>query len=539
MSASDSSGQEPRPRHGWSLLAVVAGVVLLVVGYWLAHPKKLTILVVSLDTTRPDHLTPYGYDRDTTPTLARLAREGTIFTNARSTTSWTLPAHMSLFTGMPPDLHNVVIDFQRLDGARRSMGEIFKEADFRTVGLYTAPYVHSRFGFDRGFDFYEQATQYPMAYDLPLEQLDEQLGARERLSHLEVSSKRLAGRAKFFLMGSPRPRNLMFMHFFDPHYDFRAPPRIVDMFVDPAYAGAVNGNNVTGNDLVHADMPSEDLAHLASLYDAELRWVDENLATVIRTLEEEGFAGDTIVAVVSDHGEEFFEDGRFGHRMSLRDEVLRIPLLFWGPGIIPEGRVVEDDVAIYDVLPTLMDYADIPADEEIYGRSLRPLMEGQSLEPRPVTASLTFLHKEEPDYYTRHDAMVYNGLKYIRRLQVPWSTENATDLNQEPDWDTEEVEVYDLREDPGETRDLYADSPTDPRVLDITKAFQAEWQRQREAVLTFDFEGAPPLLGDVMSSADMDVFEMMQMVGYLQGTSDPPPTTASDPPPSTDDDPGG
>jgi len=523
VSVPDTSGQERRPRHGWSLLAIVAAVVLLGVGYWFAHPEPLTILVVSLDTTRPDHLSPYGYDRETSPTLARLAREGTVFTNARSSTSWTLPSHMSLFTGLPPDLHDVVIDFHRLDAARRSMGEIFKEADFRTVGLYTAPYVHSRFGFDRGFDFYEQATQYPMAYDIPMEQMDAELGARERLSHLEVSSKRVAGRAKFFLLGSPRPRNLLFLHFFDPHYDFRAPPKFVDMFADPGYAGNVNGNNPTASELIHPGMPVDDLAHLLSLYDAEIRWVDENLATIVRTLEENDFVGRTIVVVVADHGEEFFEDGRFGHRMSLRDEVLRIPLLFWGPGIIPEGRVVEDDVAIYDVLPTLMDYAALPPDPEIYGRSLRPLMEGETLEPRPVTASLTFLHKEEEDYYTRHDALVYNGMKYIRRVRVPWSSENATQLDREPDWDTEEFEVYDLSEDPGETRNLYVEAPDDPRVAAIADAFEAEWRRQDEARRGFDFEGAPPLIGDVMSPDD--VHEWMQMVGYLQAS----PEGASDP----------
>ena len=233
------------------------------------------------------------------------------------------------------------------------------------------------------------------------------------------------------------------------------------------------------------------MAQLMALYDAEIRFVDENLNTVLQSLEDSGRIGSTVVVVTADHGEEFFEDGKIGHRMGLREEVIRVPLIFWGPGIIPEGQVIDDEVALYDILPTLMDYAGIPDDPLVYGRSLRPLIDGDSLAKRPSHSALTFLHREGPDYYTRHDAIVYEGMKYVRRVRVPWSPDNPTMITNPPDLDSTEVEIYDLAADPGEQHNLYSLRGQDPRVEGIIREFEAETTRQLNALQTFSPEGMP------------------------------------------------
>jgi arylsulfatase A-like enzyme len=385
---------------------------------WLDR-DELTIVVISLDTTRPDHLSPYGYHRDTTPTLARLAAEGTLFTGARSTSSWTLPSHISLFTGLPPGLHDVIIDFQVLDEGHRTLGEIFRSAGFRTMGVFSAPYVHGFYGFRRGMDFYERATREPMLFDLPPESMREQMGLREQVSHREITSRLVTDRGLFLLKNSNDRRNLLFMHYFDPHYDFLAPPAHLQRFVDPAYQGPVTGDNPTGNPAVRHDMPPADQAHLKALYDAELSWVDENLTRLLEGLERQGRLDSTLIVVTGDHGEAFFEHGRFGHRYDLTEEVLRIPLLIWSPGRVPAGRVVDEPVSIVDVLPTLMDYAGLPADDTLDGTSLRPLIDGgQRGATTPVTAALSFFPPQPLGYYVLHEAAIVGSMKIVRTLHV-------------------------------------------------------------------------------------------------------------------------
>ena len=519
------------------VLAVVAAVGVLAGGWLLSREQEFTVIVVSLDTTRPDHLSAYGYDRDTTPNLARLVREGTVFTEARSSSSWTLPSHMSLFTGLPADLHNVTYDFHELDAGRRTMGEIFKEADYRTVGLFTAPYVHGTYGFDRGMDFYEAMTRAPMIHDMPPpdpmrpEQAKSQATLREFYSHQEVTSGYVADRARFILKKRARARNLLFLHFFDPHYDYYPPPKVAQHFLDPDYDGPVTGEGITGRtDIIHPDMPEADRRQLLSLYDAEIRFVDNQLGHVIKTLEEEGKLGKTLVVITGDHGEEFFEDGRIGHRMGLRDEVLRIPLIVWGPGLVPEGQVIDEPVALYDVLPTVMDYAGLPSDPDIYGRSLRPLIDGDGLPARPTSSALTFLHVDAPPYYTRHDAVVHDGMKYLRRMKVPWSKDDPTRLDNPPDLDSAEIAVYDLRNDPGEKQNLYAERASDPRVAGIVREFDAEQSRQREAL-----EGFQPLSSGARANVTFDsITEQLRQTGYIDTAL---PSDEADPePPAADGD---
>jgi len=508
-------GREARGRLG-TVAGVLLGIGILAAGWVLSREQELTIILVSLDTTRLDHLSAYGYDRETTPTLARLAAEGTVFTAARSSSSWTLPAHMSLFTGLPPDLHNVTIDFQQLDAGRRTMGEIFQAAGFRTVGLFTAPYVHGVYGFDRGMDFYEPMTRTPMLFDLPSGQRDAQAGMREIISHQEVTSGFVADRARFILEKRSQAKNLLFLHFFDPHYDYHPPPKVVQGFADPSYDGPVDGNAVLARpEVINAGMPERDRKQLLALYDAEIRYVDNQLANILQTVSATGRAESTIVVVTADHGEEFFDHGRIGHRMTLNDEVLRVPLIVWGPGRIPAGRVVEDDVAIYDVLPTLMDYADIPPDPLIYGRSLRPLIEGGSLPHRPVYSALTFIPAEGPDYYYRHSSLVLDGMKYVRRLKVPWSRSDPGRLDNPPELDSAVVQVFDLRADPNETHDLFPTRSTDPRVDAVIREFEAEERRQREALEVFQPRGIPDHESSVPSTYDETV-RQLSALGYME-----------------------
>lgn len=513
MTTDESASSHQGDRGGSSLTAAVAvllGLVVVAGAWWLNRSQGLLVVVVSLDTTRPDHLSAYGYDRETSPTLARLAREGTVFRNARSTSSWTLPSHMSLFTGMPPQLHNVTIDFQTLDTARRTMGQIFQDGGFATQGIYTAPYVHQRYGFGRGMDFYEAATSNPMAFDLSPRQMLAQMHQREVQSHQEVTSPLALLQARNFLNNTRKAKGLLFLHLFDPHYDYRAGPRYRAPFVDPAYDGEITGDLLMAQmDLIEQGDP-DDLHQLRALYDAELRYTDDHLAALMQAIRTSDFAERVLLVVTGDHGEEFLENGKFGHRMGLRDEVLRIPMVFWGPGIVPEGQVIDEPVALYDVLPTLVDYAELPEEPELFGRSLRPLIEGGSLPPRPTLSALTFLYADGRDHLTRHESMVVGDLKYVRRMDAPWSPENDRDIYQPSDVSTLEVEIYDLQADPQERVNLLEAAPDDPRIQRAADAFASEMARVTKHHGRLSWSGADDALPGMSSN------EALAALGYLE-----------------------
>jgi arylsulfatase A-like enzyme len=488
-------------------------------------PSELTVILISFDTTRPDHLSAFGYERSTSPNLARLAREGTRFDQARASTSWTLPSHMSLFTGLPPGLHEVVIDFNVLDRSRRTLGQVFKDAGYRTMGVFSGPYVHGHYGFDRGFDYYERGTKDPMLFDLTRAEMKTALARTERRSHTEVTSELVVDRAINLLRNSAAPKNLLFLHLFDPHYDYKAPKRIAKGFVDPAYQGPITGDNVTERpDLVHDGMPAADEAQLLALYDAELAWVDENIGRLLDELEKEGRLEHTLIVVTADHGEEFFEHGRYGHRNGLSEQTLRVPLLIWGPGLgVPAGRVLDEEVASYDVLPTLMDYAGLPQEACLFGRSLRPLIQGGTLPDVPVSAALTFIPRTPEGFYTLHRSVVFNGLKVVTRVRVRWTPEREKDLGGEVIPGSEETDVYDLRADPLEQVNL-ADSK-DPavqaRVAQALEAYQAEQARQQAALDCFRPIGAPE-----GSDTGLTLYETMRAMGYLgpaEGEPQKPP----------------
>jgi arylsulfatase A-like enzyme len=500
---------EPRGgRAAW----VLAGIVVLVGGALLAYEafadRRLTVIVISLDTTRPDHMSAYGYGRPTTPNLARLAREGARFDAAHSSTSWTLPAHMSLFTGLPPGLHDVNIDFQVLAPDRRTLGEIFKGAGYRTMGVFSAPYVHGRYGFSRGFDYYERGTQDPMIFDLTPAERAAEGGAREHRSHTEVTSKMVVDRAIALLRNSNADNNLLFLHFFDPHYDYMPPERLAKQFCDPKYRGTLTGRDIDERqDVWDATINAADKRQLTDLYDAELAWVDENIGRLLAELAAQDRLDRTLIVFVGDHGEEFYEHGRYGHRNGLSEQTLHIPLVVWGPGLgVPAGRTIETEVANYDVLPTLVDYAGLPKEGTLDGRSLRPLIEGHALPPRPVSSALTFIPRKPLGYYTLYRSIVLEGLKVVDVAAVQWSETDERKLDgpvlKEP---PQVVRVYDIRADPLEQHDL-ADSG-DPRVGPVLAAWSAEYARQLRVV--------GGLGGPATASDGIGLMESLEANGYL------------------------
>ncbi|MCJ7681842.1 MAG: sulfatase, partial [Candidatus Aminicenantes bacterium] len=334
-------------------------------------PSGYNVVLISIDTLRPDHLGCYGYDAETSPTIDRLAVEGVRFENVFSSTTWTLPAHVSLLTGMPDGVHGVTSEAYLLDENRDTLAEIMRRTGRLTLGVFTGPYLLPFWGFHQGFDTYDDATRY----DKTLEGA-EVISAAERgrttpdaLDRVETRLADNSGRP-FFL----------FLHLFDAHPDFDPPPPYDTQF-DPGYSGPVTGIDIMNNPSVHAAMPEKDRRHLLALYDGEIRFInDTGLDRLLDILEARQCLENTLIVLTSDHGEEFFEHGVFGHRQNLYDTTLRIPLIVWAPGLVPSGVTVKTPVRIYDILPTILEVTGVSRPAGVLGRSLVPLFSGEAME---------------------------------------------------------------------------------------------------------------------------------------------------------------
>lgn len=320
----------------------------------LAVAPDYNVILISIDSLRADHLSAYGYQRDTSPTMAALARDGVLFRNASSTTAWTLPGHMSILTGRSLLGHGVVTDAHKLGEDIPTLAESLKAAGYATHAIVSAPYVEARYGFDRGFDSYDDQTIRFATHGASYKEVTAPLLQKTAADWLDANGTR-----KFFL----------FLHYWDVHYDYAPGPPYDTMF-DPHYEGGIDGVNFYFNPAVHAGMPERDLAHVLALYDGEIRLVDDHLAQLRAKLDEIGIAGKTIIVITSDHGDEFFEHRRKGHHRTLYDEILRVPLIVHVPGAKPQRSEVVMETSTIDIMPTVLGLVGAPVPAGVEGADL-------------------------------------------------------------------------------------------------------------------------------------------------------------------------
>ena len=317
------------------------------------------VILISVDSMRADRLGCYGNPRDTSPAMDRLSREGARFTNAMSSTSWTLPSHMSMMTGRDALSHRVISDNDQLSDSIPPLAEHLQQVGLATVGVVSAEFLLGHYGFARGFDVYDDTT-------VPAKTWYEALR--------DEKAPVVADLAGHWLRAHQSRRFFLFLHFWDVHYDY-VPPAPYDTMFDPDYGGSIDGANFMQNPAINRRMPRRDLDHLIALYDGEIRWVDEHIGRILAVLDEIGLADRTAVILTADHGDEFFEHGGKGHQRTLYREVVQVPLMVRAPGVAA-GRVVDQPVSLADIMPTVLDLVGAPAPAGMNGSSLAPLMTG-------------------------------------------------------------------------------------------------------------------------------------------------------------------
>jgi arylsulfatase A-like enzyme len=331
------------------------------------------IVIVSIDTLRADHCSVYGYPRNTTPTLTKLASEGALFNQAYAPMGQTGPSHATLFTGLYPTGHGLVKNGRVLPETHSTLAEQLKAKGYSTAAFVSAFPLDRRFGLDRGFDVYNDI--FPLGQQtVEIQQWEGQALTNafdRRGDYTLVKAAEWLGRRP-----DDAPPFFLFVHLFDPHTPYK-PPRVVLQ------------------EVVGQERPKDQLKMSKLLYDGEVRFADLIVEKLLYRLETLGFGENTIIVITSDHGEGLMQRGYLLHGITVHEEEVRVPLLIHWPGHIPAGRKVEEPVTIADVMPTLLGLIESGTDSpDVEGRDLAAaLREGK---PAPADRPILFMRPKFP-----------------------------------------------------------------------------------------------------------------------------------------------
>lgn len=437
----------------------LAALLLIGLSIWIfgSQPTRpRSLVLISLDTLRADRLGAYGYGRPTSPTLDQLATSGVVFDKMIAVSSWTLPTHLTLLTGLYPSSHGIT-HWQRgaLSPDRLLLAERLKKAGYRTAAVTGGGYVGQRFGFARGFDEYSQLVSR---------------------KHLETGSFPIAvQRAQQFLATVPSDQPyFLFLHTYDIHCPYVPPAAYAQQFLSKGAKQTQYTNCLQGKQKREVTFDAGERQYLSDMYDASIRQVDDNLGDLVRSLKARADFADTVIVIFSDHGEEFFEHGKLGHEGTLYNEVLHVPCLIVAPHLAP--RRVAQQVSHVDVLPTILQLLSLEVPAALDGVSLVPLMEGATAPTR---------------------AFQFSELSWHGDLRSRYSDEHHLIATQ----GTKEQELFALPVDPLEQRNLAQQHP------ETAEALRAELDAFADGLTS-----SPP---EALPDASREHLEELKTLGYL------------------------
>jgi len=414
----------------------------------LARPRPANgapnVVLVLVDTWRADHAGFLGYERDVTPELDGLVREGVVFENAIAQAGWTKPSVASLLTGQMPSAHGAVSQNVRGEFLRgttirpgsRTLFEALREAGWETAAWATNPNVREKHGF---------ASAVTHFVDHSVTKSSEHGSSPRRSANLFPSVLEWIdeGRAE----GGPF---LAYVHVMDPHYPYDAPAPFAGRFAEEREGFQLSSKVIQElflGEREAADVPAEDLANLVDRYDEEILYFDHQMAAFLRGLRER--APNTLVVMVGDHGEEFREHGQIGHGQSLYRELVHVPLVLWTPALEPQ-RVVHQ-VRLIDVYPTLLELAGLGAGAGIQGESLVAMIEGRESGDR--LAPMESGGDTRPPWQWR--AISDGTWKLVRREEdLPGRPPTIQLSERDATGERPYSLLFDTSSDPGETEDL-------------------------------------------------------------------------------------
>ncbi len=332
------------------------------------------VVLISIDTLRPDHLSCYGYKRRTSPSLDALARDSALFEETYASSPWTLPSHVSLFTSLSGITHQVYEFRDRIDPGLTMLAEVLRRNNFFCSAFTGSGYVDSVYGFSKGFDVYRES---------------------EGLTTLKDSAEQVSQAASRWLGRNAAKSFFLFVHTYQVHTPYSCPPPYNTAFLgeNPRWRRLNLLNYLGGISGIFKPLPEQERQNIIDLYDGEISYVDDKLIKpLLEKLKELGLYDRTMIVLTSDHGEEFFEHGSWMHGQDLYEEALRVPLIIKFPGSKYRGERIPSRVRLIDVMPTILEELAIGAKSlPMEGKSLIPVIRGKSTHDRTVLADTAYL----------------------------------------------------------------------------------------------------------------------------------------------------
>lgn len=311
--------------------------------------NRKNILLILIDTLRPDHLGCYGYERNTSPNIDKIAEEGILFTNFYTVCPWTNPTVASLFTGLFPQAvfpaaeHPQALK-QRLPKELDTLAEIFKREGYYAFALVDHPSISKQLNYHRGFDEF---------IELSFKRGWHQWAGTKSTNVLKDLSE--------LLDKSEDNHFFIYLHLIYPHQPYIPPPPFNGLFGEG-----------------FKRISPEEKEGVINLYDGEIRYTDELVGDIFYVLKERKLLNNTYVIITSDHGEGFWEHGLWEHGNSLFNELLKVPLIIYPPGGRTKERAqIHDLTSLISMFPTIMDFADIKKFPEVDGVSLMKDLNGK------------------------------------------------------------------------------------------------------------------------------------------------------------------
>ena len=386
----------------------------------LARPGVPNVLLIILDTARAQSLSLYGYQRSTSPHLAKLATTGAVFEKAVAPSSWTLPSHASMFTGRFP--FELDVDWAvSLDDRFPTLAEVLRESGYATAG-FVANYFYTKetSGLSRGFIHYDAEKMSPEFV------LQNSWVAKKFIKtvhkwldvHQALARKTAADVNAEFLHWLPTAEGrpfFVFLNYFDAHDPYLPPEPFNKRF------GTGKQKHWLGPSSSR-EYSSAELAALVDSYDGSLAYVDEQVGNLLSTLEQSGVLQNTLIIVTSDHGEQFGERSAdlVNHGNSLYMSSLHVPLILWHPATVPGGQRFSDPVTLQDIPATIVDILTITADSPFPGTSLAKFWnepDSTMFRSYPLLSEVgphDHISPWEPAYAGPMKALLRDTLHYIR-----------------------------------------------------------------------------------------------------------------------------
>ena len=379
------------------------------------EPGDLSVLLITLDTTRADRIGAYGFADIETPHLDRLATEGVLFEQAQAVAPLTLPAHSSIFTGEFPPAHGVRDNGGfYLDDEHVVLAEILRDEGLRTGGFVGAFVLDAKWGIAQGFDHYFDDFELGDTVRMALNEIERPAG--------EVTDAALA-----WLSEAPEARFFSWVHYYDPHSPYEPPEPFAERYRNRPYVG-------------------------------EIAYVDSQVGRLLAWLDENGRARDTVVIVMGDHGESLGEHGESGHGFFIYEGATRVPFIVRAPYDTMRGHRVAEVVRAVDVSPTVFDLLAVEAGQEdrdasFQGASIVRLLTGSTGPRLPAYAEAVY-----PRYHYGWSDLASLRVENMKYVAAP------------------RPELYDLAADPGEVNNLYSARPDEAdRLASMLQALESRW----------------------------------------------------------------